>query len=362
MNIFRQVAVSGSDGGIFRNEEALMPNYLPDSVLHRQREISEIAYALRNIPRGKKPENMLLTGPTGTGKTTCARHVLRELSDYTQRAVPIYVNCWEYSTRFSILNLVVTKLGEILPRRGIAVDEIVDRISQICKLENKVPVLVLDEIDRLLISAHGEEKLLYDIARSSENFGVNFGLIGITNNESFQSLLDPRVKSSLSFVHMKIDRYSPAQLKDILRARADIAFSPSSIDSEVVPVCAAMGAKHGGDARVSITALWKAGRHAEKRGARKVLVEDARSVASEVLEEIKKQDFALLTDIEKEIVKIVRDNGGKIESGPLYEKLAKKGIEDRNARNYISKLLAGEFLKAEDVQKKLGRTREISIA
>ncbi|HQT45549.1 MAG TPA: AAA family ATPase, partial [Candidatus Micrarchaeota archaeon] len=268
MNIFREVSQSGSDGGIFRNEDALMPNYLPDSVLHRQREISEIAYALRNIPKGKKPENMLLTGPTGTGKTTCARHVLRELSDYTQRAVPIYVNCWEYSTRFSILNLVVTKLGEILPRRGIAVDEIVDRISQICKLENKVPVLVLDEIDRLLISAHGEEKLLYDIARSSENFGVNFGLIGITNNESFQSLLDPRVKSSLSFVHMKVDRYSPSQLKDILRARADIAFSPSSIDSEVVPVCAAMGAKYGGDARVSITTPWKAGRHAEKSGAR----------------------------------------------------------------------------------------------
>ncbi|HQT44419.1 MAG TPA: hypothetical protein PLO51_00415, partial [Candidatus Micrarchaeota archaeon] len=96
--------------------------------------------------------------------------------------------------------------------------------------------------------------------------------------------------------------------------------------------------------------------------ARKVMVEDAKSVASEVLEEIKKQDFALLTDIEKEIVKVVRDNGGKIESGPLYEKLAKKGIEDRNARNYISKLLAGGFLKAEDVQKKLGRTREISLA
>ncbi len=362
MNIFRQVSSSSSDGGIFRNEDALMPNYLPDSVMHRQREVGEIAYALRNIPKGRKPENVLLTGPSGTGKTTCSRHVLRELSDYTQRAVPIYVNCWEYSTRFSILNLVVTKLGEILPRRGIAVDEIIDRISQICRLENKIPVLVLDEIDRLLVSAHGEERLLYDIARSGENFGVNFGLIGITNNESFQSMLDPRVKSSLSFVHMKFDKYSPMQLKDILNARSQVAFAPGIVEPEVIPVCAAMGAKYGGDARVSITALWKAGRRAEKRGSARVAIEDARAVAPEVLEELRKQDFALLSDIEKEIVSIVKSSGGKIESGPLYAKLAKKGIEDRNARNYISRLIAAGFLKAEDVQKKLGRTREISLA
>ncbi|MBM3229725.1 AAA family ATPase [Candidatus Parvarchaeota archaeon] len=363
-NIFREVAAraDAQSGAIFKNESALTPEYLPDALVHRQSYITELAYALRNIPVGKKPENLLLVGSSGTGKTSCSRHVLLQLAQYTQKAVPIYVNCWEFSTRFSILNFVATKLGEILPRRGIAADEILDRIGQICRMEKRVPVLVLDEIDRLFVSQKDEWKVLYDFARSGELFGVSFGLIGITNDANLLSGADQRINSSVGFRKLAFEKYTPAQLKDILFSRASEAFFPNALDLEVVPVCAAIGAKNNGDARVSIAALWKAGRLAEKEGVKKVQVSHVKSVSGEVLEEIRNRDIELLSDNEKIIISSVKSNGGRIESGRLYKILSEKKIEERTARNYIEKLVAGGFLNLQHLQLAHGRTREIALA
>src|SRR3989338_9451585 len=84
---------------IFKDERALMPEYLPDVLPHREREIREIADALRGAADGRGAENLLLTGPTGTGKTSVSKYVLKELADYSSRVVPLYINCWEVTTR-----------------------------------------------------------------------------------------------------------------------------------------------------------------------------------------------------------------------------------------------------------------------
>ena len=363
-NIFREFASQGNTGAqsaIFRNEEALTPEFLPESLEHRQAQINEIAYALRGIPAGKKCENLLLVGPSGTGKTSCSRFVLKQLSEYTGRAVPIYVNCWEFSTRFSVLNLVATKLGEIMPRRGIAADEIMDRISQICRNEKKTPVIVLDEADRLFISKYGEEKILYDIARSGEIFGAHFGLVAITNNANLLSMVDQRIKSSVQMHQLNFEKYTPSQLKDIVSVRAKEAFCQGALDEEVIPVCAAIGAKNNGDARVSITTVWKAGLAAERQGAKKVLVSHVKEASKEVIAQIRQKDLEMVSDAEKSIIAAIKSAGGQIESGALYAKLEKSGVQERTARNYIEKLELGGFLEATEVQKQHGRTRLIRL-
>ncbi|MCX6778159.1 MAG: AAA family ATPase [Candidatus Micrarchaeota archaeon] len=326
--------------GLFRNENALLPDYLPDDLPNREKELKEIAACLRPIAEGGRPENLIIVGPTGVGKTSCARYVLRELSAYTRRALPLYINCWEVSTRHAILGMLATSLGEILPRRGIATDEITERIVEMLKKEKKVPVIVLDEVDRLVASPYGEENVLYDLARAKEIFGVDIALIGITNRPAFLANLDGRIKSSLAQARMEFAPYSPAQLKAILAERAKIAFVADALDADVIPLCAAIGAKNGGDARVAIAALWKAGKSAERKGTERVAVENVKD--GRELGKVARE----LGEVETRIIEII-DEFGSVTSGELYEKL---GMNERTVRNYLTKLEKMNLIETTEVR------------
>ncbi len=342
-----------SEGSVFRDERALMPEYLPEILLHRDAEIKELALTLRSAAKGGKPENTVLIGPPGTGKTSCARHVLRQLSEYSKRALPIYINCWELSTRHAILNKLAISLGEIVPRRGVATDEVSDRIAEFLKKEKRVPIIVLDEVDRLVASQYGEESILYDLARGSEVFGAPIGVVGITNHEEFLTKLDTRIISSLSQHRIYFKPYSPQQLKDILGERVKLGFASGALGEEVIPLCAAIGAKRGGDARVAIATLWKAGKLADRKGAKKVSVEMVKEAAQEKVEHEKLEN---LEPAEKKILSIVEK--GPITSGELYEKIKGEGVTDRTIRNYLEKLEKLGLIETE-IRADKGRTRVI---
>src|SRR5271157_416568 len=98
-NIFKKMS---TENEVFQDERVLMPDYLPEVMTHRERQIEEVAYGLKGAAGGKKTENMLILGPSGTGKTSTVRYVLKQLQEYSQKVVPIYINCWESSTRHSI--------------------------------------------------------------------------------------------------------------------------------------------------------------------------------------------------------------------------------------------------------------------
>src|SRR3989338_2735855 len=107
---------------IFTSEAVLLPDWTPNSPILRDSQLSEIANALQPVTTGKKPRNVFLWGPTGTGKTTCAKHVLNQLMEYTSRVLPVYINCWSNNTKLSILSTIAVALEAPLPRRGISPD------------------------------------------------------------------------------------------------------------------------------------------------------------------------------------------------------------------------------------------------
>jgi len=354
-NIFKKMS---AENEIFRDERVLMPDYLPEVMPHREKQIEEIALSLRGAAEGKKTENMLLLGPSGTGKTSSVRYVLKQLQEYSQKVIPIYINCWESSTRHTILNNIVSALGEFIPRRGISTDEITDRIREVLKREKKTPIVALDEVDRLFASQYEEEKVLYDLARAKELFSVDFGVVAITNNSGFLAKLDQRIRSSLVNKQIVFKQYSPDELKDILKSRAKPAFYPESLSEDVVPLCAARAAKKNGDARLAISLLWKAGKIAERRNAGKVSVEDVRKAFEEVGEEDERA--GKLEGREKEIYELVKERG-EVTSSELYEKFNSE--TDRSIRNYIDKLCLLGFITAESEggDSKKGKTRIIKI-
>lgn len=351
-NIFKKFA---SEKGVFKDERVLLPEYLPGALPHREKEINEIALALRPAASGGKPENVIVVGPTGTGKTACARHVLKQLSEYSQRVLPVYINCWGISTRHGILNKIASSLGEFVPRRGIATDEITERLADVLSKEKRIPIIVLDEIDRLLASQYGEEKVLYDLARANEVFGVGVGVIGITNSEEFLSKLDPRIRSSLAQREMKFERYAPQELKDILHERAKLSFFPNTLSDEVIPLCAAHAAKMGGDARIALSCLWKAGRAAEREGVAKVSEAQVRAAFAEP-EGIDMEKFG---EMEKKIIRVLKERG-ELGSGELYSALKTKET-DRTVRNYLTRLEKLGIIETKEREGKKGKSRIIKL-
>jgi len=359
-NIFSR---RGAENQIFKDESALLPDFLPDELPGREREIQELAFCLRPAAEGRQPQHALLVGPPGTGKTSVSRFVLKQLSEYSQRPLPIYINCWESPSRFAILSAISSALGELMPRRGIASDEIFLRIVEIAKKEGKVLVVALDEVDRLW-AQEGSAPVLYDLCRASELHSLKVGVIAITNDASFHLRLDPRVRSSFIQHTLGFRPYSVQQLKEILARRAALAFLPDALGSDVAPLCAAIAFKNGGDARVALSLLLSAGKAAERENAPKVQVEHVRQIEQPALEQsaVKaERKLAKMDGLDAMIVEIVKSAGeGGIESGKLYDSLA-KFAKDRALRMRVDRLIKEGILAAQEGRSGTGRTRIIKI-
>ena len=60
---------------IFKNKTVLQSNYTPETIVHREEQIENIALILAPSLRGERVSNLFLYGNTGTGKTLSIQHV-----------------------------------------------------------------------------------------------------------------------------------------------------------------------------------------------------------------------------------------------------------------------------------------------
>lgn len=344
-----------AEKGVFKDERYLQPDYLPEVLPHREKEINEIAYSLQSASQGKRPENVFIIGGTGTGKTCTVKYVLNQLKEYSDSSLPIYINCWENGTRMAIINKIAISLNEMLPRRGISYDEAIERIVEVIKKREKIPIVVLDEVDRLF--ADGEEKILYDLSRAYEMHSIPLGVICISNRDDALAKLDRRIKSSLSPHEMIFKNYSLDELMSILKERSKYAFLPGAINEKVLEKCAEEGVKNNGDARYAINLLRLAGKNAEREN--KTMVEVSHlleSIPQEKNEGIKEK-LNHLTETELKIIKLLSEREF-FKSAELYVELMKQGIAERTARKYIEKLENEGIIKTKLIEGK-GKWRHI---
>ncbi len=319
----------GADRGssLIASEEVLLPDYLPDALLHRERELSAIADSIKPLLARRTPNNLFIHGVSGTGKTTCVKYILKQLAEHSSAVLPVYVNCWENPTQMAVYNRIVEEMRLPLPRRGLAADEIFDRIMQFVKNYKKPILLVLDEMDGLR-----HDKLLYVAARSNEQ-RLTFGIIGLTNNKALLSRLDSRIRSSLRFSEMEFARYGEEQLLSILRVRAERAIVPGGFDERLLLKIAR--SVEDGSARVAIERLWKAAKHAEKAGRTKILLQDLEDALMQ--EPAFKLPDLKLSSEELLLMEILK--GGELGSSDIYEKFALKIPKTkRQIRNYLELL------------------------
>ncbi|WP_440009471.1 Cdc6/Cdc18 family protein [Halomicrococcus sp. SG-WS-1] len=263
---------------IFERKELLKVGHVPESnrIVGRNSEIEAVAAELRPIVRTEPPNNVMIYGKTGTGKSLVARHV----TERARRAAvaqdvsvgTVYVDCAQHNTQTRVARTITRDLNDeartdfSIPRAGIGSGEYYDYLWEILDAVYDAVVIILDEVDRL-----EDDDVLMQLSRARESgkADCHLGIVAISNKIEYRDELNERVKSSLREEEFVFQPYDANQLRDIMNHRRD-AFKDGVLTDEVIPLTAAFAAQEHGDARKAIEILRHAGELAERQGDEQV--------------------------------------------------------------------------------------------
>lgn len=314
---------------ITKNKQVLLTTYVPNILPHRTAQIERIASIISSALNGDKPSNIMVYGKTGTGKTAVLNYIGKELKkadENEEKCKYIYVNCeivdTPYSVLFNIGNQIIVEDSRRIPFTGWSFEKVYSEIVNYINNMNKVFIVVLDEIDKL-IDRKGDD-VFYYLAKINENLeSSKVSLIGISNNMKFMELLEPKAKSRLGGESVIFPPYSKDELEDILRERVKEAFDENVIDDSVISYCASIGAKVDGDARVAIDLLKTAADIAERNGDEKVQEAHVKSAKNSIEFDIVSEAIKTLPPQSKlvliAVIKNVESGNTSMTTGDVYK-------------------------------------------
>jgi len=363
---------------IFKNRETLRPDYIPDELPHRDKEIYKLAEILFHpLLRGDRPSNIFIYGYPGTGKTATTKHVFKMMKEKLapRLQLPVYsliINCKIDDTNYRILKEINDFFNIPTPHTGLSLAELYSRIVKELKRRNGYFILALDEIDNF-VKKSGDE-ILYKLTRiNSEEISTKVSLIGITNDLHFKEYLDPRVKSSLGEEELVFTPYTADQLRDILYARAKLALYENSYTDAAINLCASIAAKEHGDVRRALDLLRVAGEIAERNNDDKIREDHVRE-AMRIMERDKIWEIVISLPFHSKLVLLViallqQKYLRECITGEVYEEyvrickeIGQEPLTARRVSDIINELDMGGLIKATLASKgRYGRTKFISL-
>ena len=275
---------------IFARKELLHVGHVPDEnrIVGRDTEIESVAEEIGAVVRDDPPNNVMIYGKTGTGKSLVSRHVAGRAKDAARsngaNCTVIYVDCSEADTETRATRQIATSLKQAtpydqrIPLRGVGTMEYYQHIWRILDTYLDSAILILDEIDKL---SNSNILMQFSRAREAGKTECYVGIIGISNKIQYKERLDERIDSSFGHRELFFHPYDAEQLKEIMRNRTD-AFQQGVLGSGTIELCAALAAKKHGDARKAIDILKEAGELARRNDDSTITdehIEQAQNVA-----------------------------------------------------------------------------------
>lgn len=259
------MALFERDTHIYRDRDALREDYQPEELVGRDEELKTYQASLQPVINGEQPNNVFLYGKTGVGKTAATRYLLDHLETDASKyedidLTVVFMNCDGLTSSYQIATRLVNELrdeNDQISTTGYPLASVYEMLWEDLDAYGGTIIIVLDEVDHV-----EDDSLLYQLPRARANGNLTeakTGIIGISNDFSFRDELSPKVKSSLCEQEIHFPAYDANELQEILKQRAQVAFHDDVLDDDVIPLCAAYGAKDAGDARQSIDLLMKAG-------------------------------------------------------------------------------------------------------
>ncbi len=370
------------ESAVFANREVLSPHYVPKHLLFRERQINEIEKSLTPSLRGERGRNVFIYGKTGTGKTSCIKHVVDKVRELPIiKAKITYVNCRIYNSRYRVLSKIASDHIPQYAKRGYGITDIYEKIINWIEEDGKILVVVLDELDIV----RDLDDLIYTLTRSNSDIksgGVT--IIGVSNKISFKEVLDPRSLSTLYENEFVFPPYNSEELAAIIKDRVASGFKPNVVDPACVNLAAAIAAKDSGDARLALKIITKAGEIADNKNQSSVGVNEITEAAKFAEEEIAYEVIGMLPEHQKLIVyaialmsitggrykKLDENNDSFLLSGEIYsrynsivESLHKDVKTTRLYRRYIADLeMQGIIISHESGKGIRGHTKLIKLS
>ncbi len=355
----------GWDESVFRDEHVLELDYLPEAFLHRDSQMETLKYALRPAVRGSRPLNVIARGPPGTGKTTAVQKLFGELHGHAD-VEAVRVNCQVDSTRYSVFSRLFEGIFDYEPpTSGISFKKLFGQITDHLVDEDDVLVVALDDVNYLFYENEASDTL-YSLIRAHEaHSGAKIGVIVVSSDLELDVIesLDGRVQSVFRPEEVYFAAYGESEVVDILRERVDRGFRDGAVGPTVLDRVAELTADSGGDLRVGIDLLRRAGLNAEMRAATELDREDVEEAYEQAKHVHLSRHLQGLADSERALVAVLADHDGE-RAGDVFD-----AFNDRTGLGYtryseiINKLDQLGIVDADyaDVDGR-GRSRELSLA
>jgi len=365
---------------IFADKSALQANFTPDNIEHRDEQVQQLADILAPALKNHKPSNIFIYGKTGTGKTLTVTSITNQMNTIAAtKNIPLricYINCKlkrVADTEYRLIAELARQFNKTIPATGLPTDEVYKIFYDALEKEEKVVLLILDEVDQLVAKC-GDE-ILYNLTRIGSSIQKSkVSIIGISNDLLFTDNLDPRVISSLNEEEIVFPPYNANQIRSILTARAAKAFKEGVIESGVVAKCAAFTAKEHGDVRRAIELLRIAGELAEREQKKVVTIANLDHAESKI--ERDKVTTLVSTQPKQHqivlysILAVQHDKKKAVLTGEVYDfytqicgRAGHRPLTQRRVSDIIGEFDMLGLINASVISKgRFGRTREITIS
>jgi archaeal cell division control protein 6 len=275
----------GVQQSVFRDRGLLDPDAVidEDRIVGRDQQLEDIITYLRPTLQGNRPPNMLLYGPSGTGKSLIINAVCEQVVELAQaqgdRFGVIQINCQTIKSHDRAVYRLVENTARTadvdigVPESGISTDQKLSRLYELLSEHFDSVIIILDEVD-LLVGRQRDptdepaySKLLYQLSRASQlgRIDGHVSVAALTNDPRFMEDLDGRAESSFNPQDVVFSDYDANQLQAILDRRRD-AYQEGILEAGIIPLSAAFAAQDHGDARKAIDLFRKAGEIADRRG------------------------------------------------------------------------------------------------
>ncbi|WP_255151651.1 ORC1-type DNA replication protein [Halorarius halobius] len=355
----------GWDESVFRDEHVFDFEYVPETFRHRDEQMETLKYALRPAVRGSRPLNVMARGPPGTGKTTAVQMLFDELASVSE-VQTVRVNCQVDSTRYSVFSRLFEGIFEYEPpTSGISFKKLFGQITDRLVEEDEVLVVALDDVNYLFYENEASDTL-YSLLRAHEaHSGAKIGVIVVSSDLELDVIneLDGRVQSVFRPEEVYFSKYGEREIVDILQERVDRGFREGAVGPQVLDRVAELTADSGGDLRVGIDLLRRAGLNAEMRASMEVAVEDVDDAYEKAKHVHLSRHLRGLSESERAFLRVLADHDGK-RAGDVFD--AFNDETDLGYTRYseiINKLDQLGLVDAEyaDVDGR-GRSRELRLA
>ena len=322
-----------NDHLLVKNPKALTKDYIPEQILHRDKQQEMVTQSLIPLYQKSVPSNLLVYGKPGTGKTLVVTKILKKIQDrVSKNSYQIKIAITNAKDQSNLENVLVD-LGRQLglkskktsndklwvPDTGLSISEVFNRILYIIEKNKINTVFVIDEIDHLakLVDKTGKD-ILYSITRANLKLkNSSLSLIGISNDVRFKEELDPRVISTLSEEELVFPAYETNEIKEILEDRVPLAFEENTVTSGALNLCASMACREHGDARRAIKLLDVAAKTAELKQDSSITDEHIR-LASQRIEVDKESQQLNAFSLHEKLLVITIMKSPNISTGDVY--------------------------------------------